>query len=34
MIDYLSENLWLLWTLVCVLALILEVKNNADRINE
>ena len=27
MIDYLSENLWLLWTLVCVLALILEVSS-------
>lgn len=27
MIDYLSENLWLLWTLICVLALILEVSS-------
>lgn len=27
MIDYLSANLWLLWTLVCVLALILEVSS-------
>lgn len=25
MLDYLSSNLWLVWTLVCVLALILEV---------
>lgn len=27
MIDYLKENLWLLWTLVSVLALILEVSS-------
>ena len=27
MINYISENLWLLWTLVCVLALILEVSS-------
>lgn len=27
MIDYLTENLWLAWTLVCVLALILEVSS-------
>ena len=27
MIDYLTENLWLLWTLTCVLALILEVSS-------
>ena len=27
MIDYLSSNLWLVWTLICVLALILEVSS-------
>ena len=27
MIDYLTTNLWLLWTLVCVVALILEVSS-------
>ncbi|MGI6233520.1 MAG: NfeD family protein [Prevotella sp.] len=27
MTDYLAHNLWLLWTLVCVLALILEVSS-------
>ena len=27
MIDYLSSNLWLVWALVCVLALILEVSS-------
>lgn len=27
MIDYLSNNLWLVWTLICVLALILEVSS-------
>ena len=25
MIDYLTSNLWLVWTLICILALILEV---------
>jgi membrane protein implicated in regulation of membrane protease activity len=27
MIDYLTDNLWLVWTLFCVLALILEVSS-------
>ena len=27
MIDYLSSKLWLVWTLICVLALILEVSS-------
>lgn len=27
MIDYLISNLWLVWTLICVLALILEVSS-------
>ncbi len=27
MFDYLTENLWLLWTLVCVLALVLEISS-------
>ena len=27
MIDYLTSNLWLIWTLICVLALILEVSS-------
>lgn len=27
MINYLQENLWLVWTLVCILALILEVSS-------
>lgn len=27
MIDYLISNLWLIWTLICVLALILEVSS-------
>lgn len=27
MIDYLVSNLWLVWTLICVLALILEVSS-------
>lgn len=27
MIDYLTSNLWLVWTLICVLALILEVSS-------
>lgn len=27
MIDYLSSNLWLVWTLICILALILEVSS-------
>lgn len=27
MIDYLTSNLWLVWTLICVLALILEMSS-------
>lgn len=27
LIDYLTSNLWLIWTLICVLALILEVSS-------
>lgn len=27
MVDYLIENLWLLWTFVCVIALVLEISS-------
>ena len=27
MVDYLTENLWLLWTFVCVIALVLEISS-------